>query len=155
MEGEKIFISERQLQRLEVKGLVEAGKITLKAGAEKIGVSYRQTKRIRKRVQEKGGKGLIHGNTAKPANHRMKEGIKAKVLQLSQKVHGEFNGFIKFPLNLFMTNHLDNKSKRRLREWTHERFVGAAAFPLSYKVQERLLEYRIKFRPTKPASPHL
>ena len=84
-------MSQRQLQRLEVMGLVEAGKITLKEGAEKIGMSYRQTKRIRKRVEEKGGRGLIHGNTGNPSNHRMKEGIKAKVLKLSQKVYGEFN----------------------------------------------------------------
>jgi transposase len=91
MEGEKILMSQRQLQRLEVMGLVEAGKITLKEGAEKIGMSYRQTKRIRKRVQEKGVAGLIHGNTGKPSNHRMKEGIKAKVLKLSQRVYGEFN----------------------------------------------------------------
>jgi transposase len=91
MEGEKILMSQRQLQRLEVMGLVEAGKITLKEGAKKIGMSYRQTKRIRKRVQEKGGRGLIHGNTGKPSNHRMKEGIKAKVLKLSQRVYGEFN----------------------------------------------------------------
>ena len=91
MEGEKIFMSQKQLQRAEVMGLVEAGKITLKEGAEKIGMSYRQTKRIRKRVQEKGRKGLIHGNTGNPSNHRMREGIKAKVLQLSRKVYGEFN----------------------------------------------------------------
>jgi len=31
------------------------------------------------------------GNTGNPSNHRMREGIKAKVLQLSQKVYGEFN----------------------------------------------------------------
>jgi transposase len=72
-------------------GLVEAGKITLKEGAEKIGMSYRQTKRIRKKVQAKGARGLIHGNTGKPSNHRMKEGIKAKVLELSREVYGEFN----------------------------------------------------------------
>jgi transposase len=91
MEGEKILMSQRQLQRLAVMGLVEAGKITLKEGAEKIGMSYRQTKRIRKKVQEKGARGLIHGNTGKPSNHRMKEGIKAKVLELSRKLYGEFN----------------------------------------------------------------
>jgi transposase len=91
MEGEKILMSQRQLQRLAVMGLVEAGKITLKEGAEKIGMSYRQTKRIRKRVQEQGARGLIHGNTGKPSNHRMKEGIKAKVLQLSREVYGGFN----------------------------------------------------------------
>jgi hypothetical protein len=39
-------------------------------------------------------------------------------------------GFIKLLLNPFMTNHSFNKSKQRLREWVHERLVGAAAFPL-------------------------
>src|SRR5512143_2005592 len=91
MEGEKILMSQRQLQRLAVMGLVEAGKITLKEGAEKIGMSYRQAKRIRKKVREKGARGLIHGNTGKPSNHRMKEGIKAKVVQLSREVYGECN----------------------------------------------------------------
>ena len=33
MEGEKIFMSQRQLQRFEVMGLVEAGKITLMKGS--------------------------------------------------------------------------------------------------------------------------
>jgi len=54
-------------------------------------MSYRQTKRILKGVQENGVKGLIHGNTGKPSNPRMNEGIKAKVLKFSQKVCGEFN----------------------------------------------------------------
>jgi hypothetical protein len=91
MKGDKIELNQRQLQRYRVMGLVEAGKITLKEGAEKIGMSYRQTKRVRKGIQEKGVKGLIHGNTGNPSNHRMKEGIKTKVLQLSRKVYREFN----------------------------------------------------------------
>jgi hypothetical protein len=32
MEGKKILMSQRRLQRLEVMGLVEAGKMTLKEG---------------------------------------------------------------------------------------------------------------------------
>jgi transposase len=71
--------------------LVEAGKITLKEAAEKIGRSYRQAKRIWKRVKEKGGKGLIHGNTGKPSNHRTPEDLREKVLQLSQRRYGECN----------------------------------------------------------------
>ena len=78
MKGEKIFMSQRQLQRFKVMSLVEAGKITLKEGMEKIGMSYRQTKRIRKRVQKKGVKRLIHENTESPLNHRMKEGIRRR-----------------------------------------------------------------------------
>jgi DNA-binding Lrp family transcriptional regulator len=67
MEREKIIMSQRKLKRFQVMGLVEAGKITLKEGAERLGRSYRPTKRILKRVQEKGIKRLIHGNTGKPS----------------------------------------------------------------------------------------
>jgi hypothetical protein len=35
MEGEKIFMSQRQLQRLEVMGLVEVGRMKLKEAAER------------------------------------------------------------------------------------------------------------------------
>ena len=84
-------MSQRQLQRFAVMSLVEAGKMTLKEAAEKIGMSYRQTKRIRKRVKEEGVKGLVHGNMGKPSNHRMKEGMKGKVLKLSREVYGGFN----------------------------------------------------------------
>ena len=45
MEGEKIIMSQKQLQRLQVMSLVEAGKMGLKEAAEKIGMSYQQTKR--------------------------------------------------------------------------------------------------------------
>ena len=71
--------------------LVEAGKITLKEAAEKIGRSYRQAKRIWKRVREEGAKGVIHGNTGKVSNHGTPEGLQEKVLQLSQNRYGEFN----------------------------------------------------------------
>ena len=35
MEGEKMFRSQRQLQRLEVMGLIEVGKMKLKEAAER------------------------------------------------------------------------------------------------------------------------
>ncbi len=39
MEGEKILMSQKQLQRFRVVGLVESGRITLEEAAVKIGVS--------------------------------------------------------------------------------------------------------------------
>ncbi len=66
MKGEKIELSQRQLQRFQVMGLVQEGMITLKEAAKKIGLSYRQTKWIRRRIKEKWAKGLIHGNTGNP-----------------------------------------------------------------------------------------
>jgi len=79
------------MQRFEVMSLVEAGKITLKEAAEKIGLSYRQPKRIRKRVKEQGARGRIHGNRGKASSRRLEEGGRAKVSALSKKVSLAFN----------------------------------------------------------------
>jgi len=91
MKGDKILLSQRQLQRFRVMSLVEGGKITLKEAADKIGRSYRQAKRIWKRVKEEGVKGVVHGNTGKPSNYRTPEKVQEKVLQLSRQRYWEFN----------------------------------------------------------------
>jgi transposase len=91
MKGEKVELSQRQVQRFQVMSLVEAGKMLLKEAAEKIGLSYRQAKRIRKRVKEHGVKGLIHGNRGKRSSRRLEKRVKAKVLELSRKVYPAFN----------------------------------------------------------------
>jgi transposase len=91
MKGDKITLSQKQLQKFRVMSLVEAGKITLKEAADKIGRSYRQAKRIWKRVKEEGVKGVIHGNAGKLSNHRTPEEVQEKVLQLSRQRYGEFN----------------------------------------------------------------
>jgi hypothetical protein len=91
MEGEKIALSQRQLQGWHLMKMVELGKITLKEAGEKIGVCCRQAKRIRRVLAEKGMRGLIHGNTGRPARHRLSEVLEQKVLQLSKKVYFDFN----------------------------------------------------------------
>jgi transposase len=84
-------MGQKQLQRWHLMEMVEGGKITLKEAGEKIGVSYRQSKRIRRAVREKGMKGLIHGNVGRPSNHRIDERLRDKVLKLSKEVYGDFN----------------------------------------------------------------
>jgi transposase len=91
MKGDRIILSQRQMQRFQVMSLVEAGKITLKEAAEKIGRSYRQAKRIWKRVRAEGVRGVVHGNSGKPSKHRSPKELREKVLQLSQRCYGEFN----------------------------------------------------------------
>lgn len=67
-------MGQRQLQGWHMVGLVEGGKVTLKKASEKIGVSCRQTKRIRRAVEEKN-KGLIHGNAGRPPSNRTGEAV--------------------------------------------------------------------------------
>jgi len=61
-EGDKILMSQRQLQRWHLMGLVELGKITLKEEEKKIDVFCRQGRRIRRAGRQKGETELIHGN---------------------------------------------------------------------------------------------
>jgi transposase len=91
MEGEKILMSQRQLQRWHLIGLVEVGKITLGEAGEKMGVSYRQAKRIRRAVKQKGAKGLIHGNVGRPPPNRISEALRQRILGLSGGKYKEFN----------------------------------------------------------------
>ena len=84
-------MGQKQLQRWHLMKMVEVGKITLKEASERIGVSYRQAKRIGRAIREKGIKGLVHGNRGRPCNNRLKESLRKKVLELSKKVYWDFN----------------------------------------------------------------
>jgi transposase len=118
MEGDKILMSQRQLQRWHLMGLVEGGKITLKEATEKLGVSYRQAKRIRKAVKNKGVRGLIHGNVGRPPPNRISERVKQQVLNLSRKAYEGFN-------DLHFTEMLTEReevaiSRETIRKWRRE-----------------------------------
>src|SRR3972149_3782632 len=91
MKGEKIELSQKQLQRFRVMGLVEVKRITLREAAGKMGLSYRQAKRVWKRVRAKGAQGLMHGNTGQSPQNRIPDKTKEKVLALSCQKYTEFN----------------------------------------------------------------
>jgi hypothetical protein len=55
MKGDTITLNQSQLTRVQVMSLVEAGKITLREAAKKIGRSYRQAIERLKREQELEG----------------------------------------------------------------------------------------------------
>ena len=59
---EKVLMGQRELKRWHLMKMVEIGKITLKEASERIGVSYRQAKRIGRAIRERGMKALVHGN---------------------------------------------------------------------------------------------
>jgi transposase len=72
-------------------GLVEGGKITLGEAGKKIGVSYRQAKRIKRALRVKGIKGILHGNTGRTPWNRTADWIRQKVLEFSKEVYRDFN----------------------------------------------------------------
>jgi transposase len=72
-------------------GLVEGGKITLGEAGKKIGVSYRQAKRIKGALRVKGIKGILHGNTGRIPWNRTADWVRQKVLELSRELYRDFN----------------------------------------------------------------
>ncbi len=84
-------MGQRELKRWHLMKMVEVGKITLREAGEKIGVSYRQAKRIGRAIRERGIKGLVHGNRGRPSNNRLKESLRERVLKLSKEVYWDFN----------------------------------------------------------------
>src|SRR4030042_4153351 len=91
METEKILMGQRELKRWHLMELVKAGKITLREAGEKIGVSYRQAKRIRRPIRDRGIKGLIHGNRGRPSHRPLGEQLRQKVLALAKGKYVVFN----------------------------------------------------------------
>jgi transposase len=65
--------------------------MTVKEAAGRMGVCYRQARRICKRVREKGAQGLLHGNAGRPPQHRISEELRRAILDLSGQKYAEFN----------------------------------------------------------------
>ena len=62
-------MSGRELTRVEVLSRVKAGTLSLGSAATLMGVSYRQAKRLARRYQAEGAKGLKHRSAGGTSNH--------------------------------------------------------------------------------------
>ena len=56
-----------------------------------MGVSYRQAKRLKKRLISEGAKGLIHGNRGRPSPRALSRELVEKILDLSLSTYTNFN----------------------------------------------------------------
>ena len=65
--------------------------LTLAEAAEKMGVSYRQAKRLRKSFEENGIVGLLHGNQGRTPANKVGDDLRLRVLALSKERYSEFN----------------------------------------------------------------
>ena len=53
--------------------------------AERMELSYRQTKRLWKRYQKEGAAGLVHRSAGRPSNRAKPKKLRGKVLRLVRK----------------------------------------------------------------------
>lgn len=66
-------------------GVVEAalrGRILNQEGAEALGLSVRQFRRLKRRVERDGATGVVHGNRGRPSQRRLGASLRAQVVAL-------------------------------------------------------------------------
>lgn len=78
-------MSVRERDRLAVLRQVEDGLVSPESGARKLGLSARQFRRIRRRVEREGDSAVISRLCGRPSNHRLSESLRAKVLQRARE----------------------------------------------------------------------
>lgn len=85
----EIRVSQRDLHRVHVVQLTLEGRESFGKGAQLLGISARQIKRLRRKMQEQGAEGLLHGNRGKMAWNKTSSEMVEKVIALAR---GRYQG---------------------------------------------------------------
>jgi transposase len=85
METGVISLTREQHDRLDTINKANAGFITVREAAEKLGISERQVQRLKKEVRENGPAAFIHKNSNRIPAHALSEELKAKILKIRKK----------------------------------------------------------------------
>lgn len=83
MNRERIELSKREIQRSHVVAKMLEGGMTVKEAAESMGLSERQTKRLKARMKGAGELGLIHRNRGRKPKHTISEQVKRQIIEFA------------------------------------------------------------------------
>ena len=84
-------MSQRERQRYHLLTMVIGGRITLKEAGRVMGVSCRQAKRLKKKLNTLGAKGLIHGNRGRPSPRALNGELATRIIELSCGTYANLN----------------------------------------------------------------
>lgn len=88
--GDYIIMSKKELSRKTILEGYKLGKLTLKDCAQKLGVSYRQIKRIWKRYREESDQGLCHRSRGKQPCNAYSTQFRTNIIELYRQKYREF-----------------------------------------------------------------
>jgi len=91
MKKDIIAMSQKERQRYHLLQMVLDCKTTLKEASRLMGVSYRHSKRLKKKLISEGAKGLIHGNRGRPSPRALSHELAETILDLSLTTYTNFN----------------------------------------------------------------
>lgn len=83
--GEVIAMSRKERSRLVEMELVAKGMQSLAEAARRLGLSYRQAKRVWRRYRESGASGLVHQARGRPSNRQKAQGFREACLAFYQE----------------------------------------------------------------------
>jgi len=89
MEGD-IVLRKHELERLRILHMVLDQKMSQKAASNILGISYRQTKRLVKRIKTRGDSAITHANRGKPSPKKMAAQLEKQVLTLYSAHYSDF-----------------------------------------------------------------
>lgn len=107
MKDGELRMSQRELHRLHIVRLTLEGRESIERGAKFLGISVRQMKRLRRKMKERGVKGLLHGNQGKSPWNKT---VSAKVKQVLALARGRYQGLN----DTHLTEKLKEKEKMAL-----------------------------------------
>ena len=79
-EGGIITMKQEELKRLHIVRQVLDRKLKQIEAADRLDLSYRQTKRITKRVNEEGDKGIVHRSRGRPSHNKISDNLKNRII---------------------------------------------------------------------------
>src|SRR4026207_2598160 len=80
----------REIKRLHLIRQALEQKISQKRAADVAGLSPRQMRRLMKRVEAEGDRGIVHRRRGQPSNRRIADKTKQKVLELFEKHYPDY-----------------------------------------------------------------
>jgi hypothetical protein len=83
-------MSTRESSRLKTLGQVEAGQVFVRQAAAKMGMSYRQAKRVWKRYRERGYGAIVRGARGQAPNNQLPLELKRQILERYREVYRGF-----------------------------------------------------------------
>ena len=83
-------ITMEELERADIIAACAKGEITAVIAAKRLGITTRQVRRLQKRFDEDGERGMISRHRGKPSNNRLAPELAQKALQLVRERYADF-----------------------------------------------------------------
>ena len=91
MNQERVTLSQKELKRVKVISALCVGSMSNSDAAATLGISPRQTIRLKKKYSALGVAGMIHGNRNRQPKHTIAAEVCHSVLRLFQEKYSDFN----------------------------------------------------------------